>query len=308
MKRMLDCTASDFAALNRHGLKKAIEAAEGRTMLAETIGVFMPMLGNVSNAEFAAAMGADMLVLNLLDVETPVVHGLPSTPPEEVVHTIRKLTGRIVGINLEPVAAETCTGPTLEQPWAMTPGRCATAANAVRAHQLGVQFIVLTGNPGSGVNNAAIVAALRDIRTALGDEIFLVAGKMHASGVLGEAGKAILTPQDVQSFVEAGADMILLPAPGTLPGVTVESIATLVDQAHALGALCMTAIGTSQEGADVDTIRRIALLCKTTGADVHHIGDAGYSGMALPENIFAYSVAIRGIRHTYTRMARSVLR
>ena len=75
-----------------------------------------------------------------------------------------------------------------------------------------------------------------------------------------------------------------------------------------LGALTITAIGTSQEGADVDTIRQIALMCKMTGTDIHHLGDAGYGGMSLPENIQAYSIAIRGIRHTYRRMAASVNR
>lgn len=70
----------------------------------------------------------------------------------------------------------------------------------------------------------------------------------------------------------------------------------------------MTAIGTSQEGADINTIRQIALMSKMAGADLHHIGDTGYMGMALPENILAYSVAIRGVRHTYTRIARSVNR
>ena len=75
-----------------------------------------------------------------------------------------------------------------------------------------------------------------------------------------------------------------------------------------MGCLTITAIGTSQEGADVATIRQIALMCKMTGTDVHHLGDSGYGGMALPENIQAYSIAIRGIRHTYRRMASSVNR
>ena len=65
----------------------------------------------------------------------------------------------------------------------------------------------------------------------------------------------------------------------------------------------MTCIGTSQEGSDTGTIRRIVLECKMAGTDIHHIGDSGYMGMALAENIFAYSVAIRGVRHTYRRMA-----
>ena len=70
----------------------------------------------------------------------------------------------------------------------------------------------------------------------------------------------------------------------------------------------MTTIGTSQEGADVSTVRQIALMSKMAGADLHHIGDTGYMGIALPENIMAYSIAIRGVRHTYTRMARSINR
>ena len=120
--------------------------------------------------------------------------------------------------------------------------------------------------------------------------------------------KSILTQEDIAEFRASGADIILLPAPGTVPGITLEYARELITSAHQSGAMTMTAIGTSQEGASIDTIRQIALMCKMAGTDLHHIGDAGYIGMALPENIFAYSVAIRGVRHTYTRMARSVNR
>ena len=41
---------------------------------------------------------------------------------------------------------------------------------------------------------------------------------------------------------------------------------------------------------------------------VHHIGDTGVPGMALPQNIMAYSIAIRGERHTYHKMAQSINR
>ena len=109
----------------------------------------------------------------------------------------------------------------------------------------------------------------------------------------------------VDRFAEAGADIILLPAPGTVPGVTTPFVREMVEQAHSLGRLAMTSIGTSQEGADVDTIRRIALECKMAGADIHHLGDSGYTGIAAPENITAYSIAVRGLRHTYRRMSLS---
>ena len=112
----------------------------------------------------------------------------------------------------------------------------------------------------------------------------------------------------MKDFVDAGADIILLPAPGTVPGITMDYVRELVSYAHSLGALTITAIGTSQEGADTDTIKQIALMCKMTGTDIHHLGDAGYGGMALPENIMAYSIAVRGIRHTYHRMADSINR
>jgi len=112
----------------------------------------------------------------------------------------------------------------------------------------------------------------------------------------------------VQEFVEAGADIILLPAPGTVPGITMEYVRELVTFEHSLGVLTMTSIGTSQEGAGTATIRQIALMCKMTGADIHHIGDTGYPRVAISENIMAYSIAIRGVRHTYHRMAASINR
>ena len=114
--------------------------------------------------------------------------------------------------------------------------------------------------------------------------------------------------QYIRQFAEAGADIILLPAPGTVPGITTEYVRKLISYAHSLKKLTITSIGTSQEGADTDTIKRIALECKMAGTDIHHIGDSGYVGMALPENIMAYGTVIRGIRHQYHRMAQSIRR
>ena len=305
-KRLLDCYASDFARFTKADLLESIQKSEGRVIACETIGTVPPLLGNVTNAEFAASMGADILLLNLFDVQHPVVQGLPETPPEETIRLLKKLTGRPIGINLEPVpdGAKAETDPL----WALSAGRLATVENALRAKALGVDFILLTGNPGVGVTNEAIVSTLRRFREAVGDSIVLAAGKMHAAGVLTEAAESILTEQDIADFVEAGADILLLPAPGTVPGITMEYAHALIACAHRHGALTITSIGTSQEGADPDTLRRIALMCKMAGTDIHHLGDTGYFGMALAENILAYSIAIRGVRHTYHRMAASVER
>ena len=308
MKRILDCQSSDFCAMSRKELLDAIAGSEGRTIACETIGAIMPMLGDVTNAEFAAAMGADILLLNLFDVHNPQIQGLPKTEPENVIRKLKELTGRPIGINLEPVEQVLSSEDPTENMWAMTGGRKATLENAKKAAEMGVNFILLTGNPGIGVTNEAIEQTLRVYKEAFGDQLILAAGKMHASGILTEGAEKIITKEDIDAFAAAGADIILLPAPGTVPGITMEYVRSLVSYAHSLGLLTITAIGTSQEGADTATIRQIALMCKMTGTDIHHLGDAGYGGMALPENIQAYSVAVRGIRHTYRRMAASINR
>ena len=308
MKRILDCQSSDFAAMSRDELLAAITGSEGRTIACETIGAIMPMLGDITNAEFAAAMGADILLLNMFDVQKPHIQGLPKTEPDLVIRKLKELTGRPIGINLEPVEQVLSSEDPDENMWAMTSGRKATMENAAKAVALGVDFILLTGNPGIGVTNEAIEQTLKRYKQAFGDKIILAAGKMHASGILTEGAEKIITEEDISAFADAGADIILLPAPGTVPGITMEYVKELVNHAHSLGCLTITAIGTSQEGADIATIRQIALMCKMTGTDIHHLGDAGYGGMALPENIQAYSIAVRGIRHTYRRMAGSVNR
>ncbi|MBQ7845382.1 MAG: haloacid dehalogenase-like hydrolase [Clostridia bacterium] len=308
MKRILDCHSSDFLHISRQELLEAIASSEGRTLACETIGAIMPMLGDITNAEFAAAMGADILLLNMFDVQKPVIHGLPKTEPEMVIRKLKELTGRPIGINLEPVEQVLSSEDPEENMWAMTSGRKATLENARKAADMGVNFILLTGNPGIGVTNEAIEQTLRLYKQELGERLILAAGKMHASGIMAEGAEKIITKADIAAFAAAGADMILLPAPGTVPGITVDYVRELVQYAHSQSCLTITAIGTSQEGADIATIRQIALMCKMTGTDIHHLGDAGYGGMALPENIQAYSIAIRGIRHTYRRMAGSVNR
>lgn len=305
LKRLIDTTARELTSYNKAELLTAISDSEGRTLAAETIGTVTPMLVNITNAEFVASLGADLIMLNIFDVNDPIIQGLPQTSPEDTIREVKRLTGRMVAINLEPAVIKDGQE---ESVWNLTTGRQATVENARKAADMGVDMIVLTGNPGVGVDNEAIIQALSRLKEAVGDRVILTAGKMHASGIISEAGEKILTEKDVEAFVDAGADVILLPAPGTVPGITMEYAGNLIRKAHEKGALAMTTIGTSQEGADEATVRQIALMCKMAGADIHHIGDSGYMGMALPENITAYSVAIRGKRHTYRRMAMSFLR
>lgn len=306
-KRLLDCCASDFVSMNNTELLYAIRASEGRVMVSETIAITQPLLNNVTNAELAASHGADILLINMFDCENPQIQGLPADiAPQHILHELQHLTGRVIGVNLEAVDPEFTVAH--DDIWRMKPGRAATAENARKLVAMGAKILVLTGNPNNGVSNHALGMAVRDIRDAVKDKAVIIAGKMHGAGVVQESGSSIVSEEDIIWFASQGADIVLLPAPGTVPGMSQQRVASLIDTAHGHGVLAMTAIGTSQEGADTHTIRQIALMSKMAGADLHHIGDTGYMGIALPENILAYSIVIRGVRHTYARIARSINR
>ena len=306
-KRLLDCSASDFVCMDKTALLYAIRASEGRVLVSETIAITQPLLNNVTNAELAASQGADILLINMFDSEAPLIQGMPAgTAPDQTLHELQRLTGRIIGVNLEAVDPEFAIAH--DDIWKMKPGRAATAENACKLVDMGAKILVLTGNPNNGVSNHSLGKAVKTIREAVGDKAIIITGKMHGAGIVRESGSAIISESDVAAFADQGADIVLIPAPGTVPGMGQQKVESLIACAHTHGALAMTAIGTSQEGADVSTIRQIALMSKMAGADLHHIGDTGYMGMALPENILAYSVAIRGVRHTYTRIASSVNR
>ncbi|MGC5326832.1 haloacid dehalogenase-like hydrolase [Brevibacillus sp. SYSU BS000544] len=304
MLRLLDCKASNFAQMNGQQLKQSIRASEGRVLLAEVICSVQPLL-SVSNAEMVSAFGADMILLNLFDVFDPKISGLDVDDPKEVIRQLKQYIGRPVGVNLEPVDPHAEQAEKLDT---LPVGRTATEETFREAKNLGFDFICLTGNPKTGVTNPEIIRAISGARKVMGEDILIIAGKMHAAGVVGEAGADIIKEQDLVSFIEAGADVILLPSPGTVPGITLENSQRLVQTVHKHGALTILATGTSQEGADEATIRQIALYSKMAGTDMYHIGDAGYTGIAIPENIMQYSIVIRGKRHTYVRMASSVLR
>ena len=304
MKRFLDCNFSDMEAMNKQELLESLEASEGRVLIAECSLCNESLLSPMTNAEISAAFGADILLLNMFDVNHPKIDGITGVEDKDVIHELKRLTGRLIGVNLEPIDEHE---QTIGEIKTICKGRQASVGTALRAKELGIDFILLTGNPGTGVSNQTIVENLKKMKEAVGDDIVLMAGKMHAAGSKKEAGEHIITKEVIKDFVDAGADIILIPAPGTVPGITIEYVKEMVAYAHSLDVLTLTSIGTSQEGSEDSTIRDIALMCKMCGTDLHHIGDAGWAPV-VPDGIMAYSIAIRGKRHTYARMARSINR
>ena len=297
MKRLLNCTTSEMLSMNKDELKQSILASEGRTIMTETVVACPPLLGDLTNAELAVSFGSDMVLLNVFDCDHPHINGLPET--DEPVKLLKKLVGRPVGCNLEPIDEN---AKMMENRLEISHGRHATKETFMKAKELGFDFICLTGNPGTGVSNASIENAIKLAKEYFGGMI--IAGKMHSSGI----DEALVDLDSIERFIDAGADIILMPAVYTVPGLSEEEVRDACKLIKSTGALSLSSIGTSQEGSDEGTIREIALVNKRCGIDIQHIGDAGWCGIALPENIMALSIAIRGKRWTYHKIASSVNR
>lgn len=313
MKRIFELTTSDIEGLSKQNLKEIIKNSEGRTVVSENIVSCSPFIREVSNLELSAAFGADMITLNTFNFEKPFISGIDGVIDllsgfdeekiekiikdnlnnKDYIRNIRKLIGRIIGVNLEPVPEGS----------SYNSGYCLNDNNLLKVKEYGFDYIVITGNPNTGVTEYTIEEGIKLAKSILGNGTLIIAGKMHGAG----SGN-IYDEETIKRFIDAGADVILIPAAGTVPGFDLELAKKMIKLIHENNALAMTTIGTSQEGASKSVIETIALNSKMTGADLQHIGDCGTFGMALPENIMTLSAAIRGIRHTYRRMAQSILR
>lgn len=296
-KRLISCTASDVAQMNASDLKNAIRASEGRVVMGETVVTAAPLLAGVTNAEIMAAFSADLLLLNEYDVFTRFINGMEST--DTPIARLKELTGRPIGINLEPTTQD---DGALEQLIELPKGSQATPETFQEAERQGIDFICLTGNPSTGVSNASIRAAIQTARANFSGLIF--AGKMHGAGL----SEKIVSKENLIAFIEQGADGVLLPTVGTVPGVREDEAHEAAMAVKAQGGIVMSTVGTSQESADSATIREFALVNKRVGTDIHHLGDGSYGRTPDPENLLTLSLAIRGKRHTYFLMSQSIKR
>lgn len=297
VKRLLSANASEIVEMTATELKQSIKASDGRVVLSENVVTRTPVIPDITNAELARAFGADLILLNGLDAFDPKVVNVDED--KQVINELRRLVCRPIGVNLEPVD-ETATMS--EEKLNIVEGRQASSKTVKALEKLGINFICMTGNPGTGVTNDKIGNAISETRKHFTG--LIIAGKMHSAGV----DEPVITETYVDQFIDAGADIILVPSIGTVPGFDEEQLKNIVKAVHRREGLVMSAIGTSQESSDPSTIRDFAIRNKICGVDIQHIGDAGYCGLAPVNNIFELSKAIRGERHTVSMIARSIQR
>ncbi|MCI4407966.1 MAG: hypothetical protein JHC26_02655 [Thermofilum sp.] len=293
-KRVLEMTSRELSKCLAKDFKAAVLSSEGRTIAAEIVVTAPPLIDGVSNVELAASFGADVILLNMVDVFNPRIEGVPEKYSTSF-SMLSEFLGRFVGHNLEPV-----------DPGLLPAGRTLSEESVKASIDLGSKLLVVTGNPGLGVTWSRISKGVELARKIAGDRVLVFGGKMHSGGLRTEE---MYDLRLIEEVLARGADGIVIPAPYTVPWSLPENVSSVAKLAYRYDAVLMCTIGTSQEGAQRSVIRKIGLTSKACGCDIHHIGDSGYGmRVALPENILELSLAVRGVRHTYRRIAMSYLR
>ena len=247
--------------------------------MAEVAAGASPLYGEVTNGELLCAFGCDLLLVKGMNCRTQAIQGC-----ENLAH-FKALTGRLIGVSMEVLA-----DPSLDDPRACNLNNLALLQEA--------DFYCLTAYDKPGVTAERVIDALRQVR-AMTDKMILVA-KFYASG--------LAEPQEYARYVLEGADGVMIPAPASCRGASEDKVACALAAVQAVGGVGITTLSSSQEGADEDTVRQIALASKRCGADMYNFGDAGVAGMADPQALYAFSMAVRGRRHTWVRMAASLAR
>jgi len=318
-RRLLTSSPKVILSYNSQELFEAIKMSEGRTIFAVARNRGPNICDGVSNHEMCAAFGADIVALGLYDPHNPYFPGLPSkeiVEPDDTIlaqvqadlgrgwtlREVRELIGRPIAAAL--FGTQKTFPPGMESHLAKVLGTRENARLLVEQGADIIQFMDWLGDLD------LLSSTVRELKAEIGDQALLSFARPNGSGMFGHlGGREFITLAEIRAVTEAGADIVEIPAVGTLPGFTVEHTTRLVQAIHDGGALASLWIATSQEGADIETIRRIGFYSKMTGADMHTISDVGLTeAMPIPENIMALSIAIRGARHTYRRMAISPLR
>jgi hypothetical protein len=298
LARLLDANASDLLAMSGADLAESIRLSEGRTVSAEVLCDAPSPVEGVSHGELAAAFGADIVALDRYDPLRPSVTNV-ALPNSEPLRAYARLLGRPVGINLIVAGSE--ADSTLG-------GRSFTEAHAACAADQGAQIIFIYVRPSQGGTHAEMVRRISAVHRQLVDRVLLVGVPSFSLPAPRDPAALAIFRGHITALRDAGCQGIALPMPGSKQGWTVEAAGSLSDSIHAAGALSWLFVTHSVEGAQPEVMTALALDTKRIGADAVRLDEAGLSGMPATENILAFSLALRGARHTYRRMASSVLR
>ena len=302
--RLISASKTEIEKMSPMELKESIFKSESRVIMGQHLLFAGPgVVRGVTNSELMFAWGADMVMLNTIDLDNmdnnPGLCGLS-------LKELKARCNRPIGVYLGCPKAGSEDGG--KKALYRREGMVATKEHILKCKEIGADFIVLGGNPGSGTSLSDVIECTKLAKNLLGDDMIIMAGKWEDGineKVLGDPTADYDVKDVIKQLIDAGADCIDMPCPGSRGGITVEDIRSLVQFVHTYkpGTLTMCFLDSSVECADEETIRQLAILMKQTGADIHAIGDGGFGGCTWPKNVYQLSVSIKGEHYTWFRMA-----
>lgn len=313
--RLISSTKSEIRTMSAKELKDSIRASEGRVVLSQNYVGENPLVQGTTNVEIAEAFGADMVFFNGYPMDESDIPAFQVNVFEDGnwnhkslrLKEMKKYTNGPLGIYLECGVADDKTASTAAGITLVRPERIASDENIKKLKNEGADFIILAGNPGTKTSMKTIIDATKRAKAILKDDMMIWAGKWEDGVHEKVLGDPLRTDNKevIAELIDAGADVICLPMPGSRTGVTVDGIRDLVTFIHSYGdktALAMSFLDGSVEGSDTETVRLCTLMSKQTGADIHAIGDAGLNGIAIPEDIYQMSITTKGRRLTWLKL------
>ncbi|MFE0805805.1 hypothetical protein [Streptomyces sp. NPDC058812] len=266
----------------------SVRAASGRTLLvrAPADGTFA---GRAHALQLARAFGADVLVLDSIQgVWDGDTWNFPVLGRYTDLHAVSQDLGR-------PICVVLRTGDV------PVPGR-ATPWNAQRLADQGAAAIWVTDDAATSASYADLTRDVARIRSLVGPEVSLWAGRAPQDGPLGARTGAA----GPMRLAEAGADMVFLAAPGPGSGTAaVESAVRAARMLQRAGVLVAVTGRAESEPADTPGITDAVRAARVMGVDAHLLGSGPLGPHLDPELLYHYSLEVRGREFTWRRMAEA---
>ena len=172
--RLISASKSDFETMTPMDLKESIYKSEGRVIMGQyLLFAGAGLVRGVTNSELMFAFGSDMVLLNTIDLDNwdnnPGLQGL----------TYQELKARCgqrpIGVYLGCPKAGSEDGG--KKALYRREGMLCTPEHVQKCVDMGVDFVILCGIPGSGTSITDVVDCTKWVKEKYGDKLFVFAGK-----------------------------------------------------------------------------------------------------------------------------------
>lgn len=258
-------------------LKHEIKISQGRIIIGEAVVTCEPKYPTLTNVELLSGFGADLITLKKYDYSK---YGIKEYEKYRGLNSI-------IGLNFEIRSDGIVEGDTF----------CIERVMEMLTSGIPVGYINLTIYASNTEGLFAIKQQLSELRKMYKGLIILNCYMNNEYDLEEEL-------YEQMEWLATYVDGFGIPIPGTVNLINEYKAIRMIDFIHENNMLAVGTICTSQESGDGSLAQELAISAKKLSYDIHLIGDAGAGKVPEEEFLYKYSLAIKGKRHTYSRMMK----